>query len=276
MAGRRRTRGQLTERRRGRIIAFVAMRASVLQGLVLVAITAGCRSRPLDGDGQGSLTRDAAIESAGPLLVGQSCASSGECRSGFCVDGVCCASACVGPCQSCNDVDTIGTCVPVTASGAPRIEGGCQPQSPSTCGLDGTCDGVGGCRLWPMFTVCVPGRCDGDAVVDLKVCDGRGNCRTGPTEICAPYGCDPVRASCRGTCLTDAECSGTYCELDGRCHMNIGPGCQSNNQCATGFCSQGTCCDRACDGACQACNLRGREGACSPVPDCPAADAGTD
>jgi hypothetical protein len=108
------------------------------------------------------------------------------------------------------------------------------------------------------------------------VCDGRGNCRPGPTEICVPFTCDPATASCRTSCTADADCPGSYCEPSGRCHVGTGPGCQGNDQCASGFCSQGVCCDRACDGACQACNLPGREGTCSPVSGCPAADGGTD
>jgi hypothetical protein len=264
------------------------MRASVLHGLVFAAVTAGCQSRPLDHGGQGTLNGDAAVESGGAgetdggtdrgrrSPLGQACGSSEDCSSGFCVDGVCCNSACGGACKSCNGAGTVGICVSVTAGGAPRTAGGCLTQSPSTCGPDGTCDGTGGCRLWPVFTVCMPTHCDGNALVEGKVCDGRGTCRAGATAICAPYRCDPVTATCSNGCTTDAECPGSYCALSGRCYVVGGPDCQSNDECASGFCRQGICCNSACDGACQACNLQEREGSCSPVPGCPGADGGTD
>ena len=42
-------------------------------------------------------------------------------------------------------------------------------------------------------------------------------------------------------------------------------GCTGNSQCATGFCTNGVCCDTACNGGCGACNLAGKVGTCSPV-----------
>ncbi|HXU06945.1 MAG TPA: hypothetical protein VN903_38595, partial [Polyangia bacterium] len=41
------------------------------------------------------------------------CTSNDECASGFCQQGVCCATACAGPCNSCRLSGTIGTCRPV-------------------------------------------------------------------------------------------------------------------------------------------------------------------
>ncbi len=49
---------------------------------------------------------------------GTTCGSGKECASGFCVDGVCCASTCTGQCESCNEAGTEGACVPVR--GTPR------------------------------------------------------------------------------------------------------------------------------------------------------------
>ena len=41
------------------------------------------------------------------------CSSDHECLSGFCAQGVCCASVCVGPCFACNQSGTAGTCARV-------------------------------------------------------------------------------------------------------------------------------------------------------------------
>jgi hypothetical protein len=42
--------------------------------------------------------------------LGDACVQAGECTSGSCKDGVCCNTACTGPCESCMG----GTCRPVT------------------------------------------------------------------------------------------------------------------------------------------------------------------
>lgn len=39
---------------------------------------------------------------------------------------------------------------------------------------------------------------------------------------------------------------------------SLGGGCAADADCATGVCSGGTCCERACDGGCEACGLDGR------------------
>jgi hypothetical protein len=58
----------------------------------------------------------------------------------------------------------------------------------------------------------------------------------------------------------------------GGCHLVVGVGdleyvtCVSPDQCASGACVDGFCCDRACDGDCEACNVAGVEGICSPSP----------
>jgi hypothetical protein len=68
-----------------------------------------------------------------------------------------------------------------------------------------------------------------------------------------------------------------------------GAACAANGECALGFCTDGVCCESACDGVCEQCNLPGSPGTCMPVPmntdpamECVAvpivaqADAGTD
>lgn len=78
---------------------------------------------------------------------GVACSAARECENGLCVDGVCCASACTGQCESCNEMGTEGTCVPV--SGAPRGKRPACAGDPAVCG--GTCDGTNpsACTLAP-------------------------------------------------------------------------------------------------------------------------------
>ena len=92
---------------------------------------------------------------------GLACASASACASGFCVDGVCCETACAGKCVSCNQADRAGTCSPHAAGSDPQNE----------CGLGSglcrsTCNGAGDCDYPQNGTVC--GRCE--------ICDGAGEC----------------------------------------------------------------------------------------------------
>jgi hypothetical protein len=45
-------------------------------------------------------------------VLGAACAMGSECESGFCADGVCCASACNLGCGVCNAAGSVGTCKP--------------------------------------------------------------------------------------------------------------------------------------------------------------------
>lgn len=65
--------------------------------------------------------------------LGEACTDADGCASGFCIDGVCCDSACDATCMACNVADLEGTC-----TNAPI-------DSPDPdCGL-ATCDGIGAC-----------------------------------------------------------------------------------------------------------------------------------
>ena len=46
-----------------------------------------------------------------------------------------------------------------------------------------------------------------------------------------------------------------------------GEPCSENEQCLTGFCADGVCCDFACQSPCEACDLPGSAGACTRVTD---------
>jgi hypothetical protein len=47
--------------------------------------------------------------------LGAACAAASDCGSGFCADGVCCASACDGTCYACNQAGLLGTCAGLDA-----------------------------------------------------------------------------------------------------------------------------------------------------------------
>src|SRR5262249_8782413 len=64
------------------------------------------------GDGGGMDAINCEVSGACDRPNGTSCMDGAQCQSSFCVDGVCCANACIGPCRSCNQPNNDGTCLP--------------------------------------------------------------------------------------------------------------------------------------------------------------------
>ncbi|HEY3256723.1 MAG TPA: FG-GAP repeat protein, partial [Polyangiaceae bacterium] len=79
--------------------------------------------------------------------TGAACAQASECASGFCVENVCCASACSGVCQSCLQKNKTangggdGVCGSARINTDPRDS--CPEAEAGSCGLTGVCDGKG-------------------------------------------------------------------------------------------------------------------------------------
>src|SRR5262245_45779988 len=131
MAGRREPRRELTARPRPRIMVLLMTRVTVRTGglaalAMIAAVASGCRSRPLDGGGSGTISLDAggasdamvdgATDRSEPRRLGESCDRAADCESGFCGaprvgpsrPGICCNTNCEGTCGWC---DPSGTCV---------------------------------------------------------------------------------------------------------------------------------------------------------------------
>ncbi|HEY0713491.1 MAG TPA: hypothetical protein VGF45_12510, partial [Polyangia bacterium] len=195
---------------------------------------------------------------------GQACACGEECSSGTCAQGVCCATKCDGVCQACNNPGSPGVCGPVPAGQAPAVASQCKTDDITTCGFDGKCDGAGACRKYPEGTMCAPGRCNGSAVVDAKICNA-GACIVGPPTACSPYGCDSANGRCFSSCTTGAQCDNREC-TGGSCGKKpLGAVCGNAGECASGFCADGVCCNLACSGPCVSCNQVGSMGECNAV-----------
>jgi len=197
---------------------------------------------------------------------GTPCGCDGDCASGFCVDGVCCNTACTETCKSCHTMSAPGTCSYVAAGDLPRSPAVCPKSDPTTCGLDGACDGKGGCRSYVTGTVCQAGTCDGASVGGIQVCDGAGACKPGAATVCAPFNCDTRTNACVSTCSSDADCASNVKCVNGSCGLKpIGAVCSASKQCASGFCADGFCCNVACAGPCVSCSQSGRIGTCWPT-----------
>lgn len=197
---------------------------------------------------------------------GRSCERDGECASGTCADGVCCEGPCAGPCRACSRAlkrhGLDGICENVREGTDEKQD--CPDPSAATCLADGLCGADGQCREFAPEgapcepTSCIEGRQTGPA------CNGAGLCSPG-AYACAPYVCGGD--ACLRECTEHADCAANhYCEL-GAClpRRDDGAACQTHAECVSGTCVDGVCCDTACAGQCEACDVPERLGTCSAV-----------
>ncbi len=209
------------------------------------------------------------------LTAGAPCTTAESCGTGICVDGVCCNSQCTGQCQACNVATSPGVCSPITDK-VPH--GSRTPCTGDGSACQGVCDGVntGSCALPGSSTQCRAPTCTGGTATLVAACQGNGTCPAVQTQACAPGICQAAsgpKAICVGSngtpCTADVECqTGNYCSA-GVCIPKItdGTACAADSQCANGHCVDNLCCNSACDGQCEACDVAGSLGKCSAVTD---------
>jgi hypothetical protein len=197
--------------------------------------------------------------------LGNPCIGANECQSNFCVDGVCCSSACAGQCQACNVLGSVGTCSPTPMGQQPVAPRAACAGAGTACG--GSCNGSNATSCtFPSGNQCRAASCASGTASSASSCDGAGGCPGSTTISCSPFVCGA--STCLTMCASDNDCvAGDYCQA-GTCVTKLLPpaGCNGNNQCASGFCVDGVCCNAACTGQCQACDVAGKLGTCSQVP----------
>ena len=240
--------------------------------LILVVGCGGGQSRqPIGGDVKDA-SRDVpkldAPSETGPdiprAVIGQTCQTADQCGSGFCFDGVCCATDCSGPCLTCASMARVGQCLPADVGSDPRND--CTKADPSTCGSDGFCDGTGSCEMYVAGVVCQAPACNGQNLTSAGRCDGLGTCSSGQTESCAPFTCDTT-GRCKIACSSDADCDSPSTCNAGSCGLKpVGSVCSTDTDCSSGVCAQGVCCSTTCVGTCESCALEASKGACTNVP----------
>jgi hypothetical protein len=188
------------------------------------------------------------------------CTRAGECASGFCADGHCCNSACTGSCSACNVPGQEGSCQVLNGATGP----GRTPCASDGSMCAGTCTGASFDCTYPSGGTCRAASCSGGMLTMAAVCDGKGACPQ-TTVACEPFACSGT--ACATRCSSDSDCASDAWCAAGSCaaKKTRGVACGGPNECTSGFCADGQCCDRACTEACGACNLAGRVGTCSPV-----------
>ena len=176
---------------------------------------------------------------------GGSCSDDGECQSGHCNNGHCCASGmCCAAAGDCDSFDRAPVCdTPATCQGS-RVEGACTATFQ--------------CDLHP------PRVADDSGCASIEASD----CGPYPARICTGM-TEQTPPVCPSTCSGDSECDvSAHCD-DGHCEPDQGPGgyCDEPSDCNGGLhCVDDVCCNTACNGACEACDLPGSMGTCSAVP----------
>ena len=251
--------------------------APLLSFILLLGLLSACGGPPRDGT-LSDLTPDASVShpdghddaSAPPSSVpdksgsggntpstsatalGLQCTKDEDCGSGHCADGVCCDAACDGICQSCALTGKLGVCTPV------------ENAKDDSCDGASICDSRGTCRKDLSWT-CVSGTdCASGSCVD-GVC-----CSTSTCGTCQSCGLPSSLGHCapvpRLTDDVDSACTGDMtCGELGTCVRKNGQSCNGATDCASRQCVDGVCCETACDDACYACNLPGKEGRCAPL-----------
>ncbi|MBL8915245.1 MAG: hypothetical protein JNM17_31365 [Archangium sp.] len=180
------------------------------------------------------------------------CDSNGQCANGD-ANAACGANG--ANCSVCTSAEKCqaAACQPLTANGG-------------SCSLGTDC--VSG---FCVSGICCNGSCGG-ACETCSAMGNEGRCTplAEATIIaqCGAYACDGVTGVCPTSCTSTRNCApGRFCD-NGQCEQlrNTGVACTANTQCQTGFCADGVCCNSACSGSCDRCNLAGTGGTCSPAP----------
>jgi len=81
--------------------------------------------------------------------------------------------------------------------------------------------------------------------------------------------CDGVSTTCPTMCVGDNDCESSHYCTGGNClpkGLN-GASCGGGNECVSGDCVDTRCCDSACNGVCESCNIGGWQGSCTPFTD---------
>lgn len=238
--------------------------------------------------------------------------ASGVCADGFCCDracdGVCeacdvagksgtcspvigaphgarpaCSTGAGDPCKAQTCGGTASTCVFAAA--------GTIPCGSATCaaGVEthvAKCDGAGLCGDTPK--PCGAFKCGATAC--LTTCAGDVDCSAGSycnagacvTRVGLGEPCAAASACSTGLFCTDSVCcavaaceAGSSCSAGpkkGSCAKLLGTKCGSPDECGAGSCVDGYCCDSACTGQCEACDVADKSGAfgkCTAVKDKP-------
>jgi hypothetical protein len=228
----------------------------------------------------------------------QVCGNNGKCDGPKCDDGVKngaegdqdCGQVCPQKCSTGDGCNINEDCVGGVCSG---VGGTCSP----TCSdgemnnaeTDKDCGG-GTCTPCDVGQMCAgsDSNCKSDYCDLNNKCVGKSPDGTAcmANVQCTSDHCVCCNSTCGGTCETCSmnagtctdipantdpanECNGmsSVCDGAGACKKPDATNCSGDNECVSGECTDGVCCNAKCDGTCEACNLAGAlKGKCTDLP----------
>jgi hypothetical protein len=213
---------------------------------------------------------------------GQTCGASTDCASAFCVDGVCCDTACKGQCEACDVAAKPGTCSAVL--GAPHGSRTTCTSFGAACG--GKCNGITTtqCAFPSAVTSC--GQSCTTSSLTESTCDGLGACVAEAPHACSGNFTCADKVSCKSSCATDKDCADGYhcdakkCVPTAVCVGSIVRSAGRVQDCAPYNCDQSGTCRTSCSvvtdcvapnvcslgGECVAPSLQVDGGGCSSAP----------
>jgi len=132
------------------------------------------------------------------------------------------------------------------------------PPDGNQCTTESCNNGVPTVTNDPVGSSCQGGKCNNMAMCVECVADG--DCNVGTQPTCFQDKCiscsdgmmngNETGVDCGGSCPT--KCAGDTCAMP--------------MDCQSGFCADTVCCDNACTGTCESCNLAGTIGVCTNIP----------
>jgi hypothetical protein len=208
----------------------------------------------------------------GPAAAGYS--GNPLCSGGYLCNGT--SPTCPASCSADADCATGYYCDANGQCAAQKPQGGTCSGTAGTDCLQGNCRecATGNC----VDGICCNSSCSGACNVCSKAlgASADGTCSTAPagyagSPTCAPYSCSGASGSCPTGCTSSSQCStGSFC-MNGGCQgtETAGQACGTGAACASGFCVDGVCCNSACTGQCEACDVADSTGTCTPVAGAP-------
>ena len=192
---------------------------------------------------------------------GTACTTGATCASTFCVDGVCCDTACGG--------NVAGDCQACSAAAGASANGTCAALSGRACDDGNACTHT---------DVCTAGACAGTAITcaddacNTRACNGTSTCTVTPlsgaacndgnacthTDVCAAGACAGTAITCTSDLCNTRACNGTS-----TCTVTplSGTACNDGNACThTDVCTAGACAGTAITCTSDACNTRACNG----------------
>ena len=157
---------------------------------------------------------------------GQSCGKNVECKSGYCVEGTCCATECPGECQTCSMPGSAGTCTQVKDGttcddgqfctvGDQCTDGGCESGSARDCSQYDSACSEGQCD--EEADSCVAATTDDKCVIDGE-CHDVGEWHPDvPCLRCLPEQSNTGWSLIDGACFIDDQCYALGEPVEGEC-----------------------------------------------------------